>query len=167
MLSKMLVTLTLAAVGVSAAALTIPERRQISSQHGTLVAPTTGDQVTSGGTVPFQYADSNWCHNGYTPIGVWLTDYQPTTADVNTTTGVFDEGKFAHFFGNFLVPNFGLPVLTGSTPPPSSLTLPDMSGSFAEGSELFLAVVETANSCPPGVGVPPQYGLTGTSLVLA
>ncbi|THU96610.1 hypothetical protein K435DRAFT_839029 [Dendrothele bispora CBS 962.96] len=167
MFSKTLALLTTFSVVTSIYGNILPvlERRQISSQHGTLNAPTNGVEVSSGGDFPFQYLDSNWCHDGYTPISVWLTDYEPTRTDVNTTSGTFDEGKFTHFFGDFLVPNFGLPQLQGSTSPPSSLTLPDVSGSFVEGSELYLAVIETATDCPPG-GVPPQYGLAVANMIL-
>ncbi|KAF5353113.1 hypothetical protein D9758_008782 [Tetrapyrgos nigripes] len=160
-----LLTATTFITGVFGASISIPRSTQISAQHGTLVEPTGLTTVLSGVDFSFDYLNSNWCHDGYSPISVWLTDYQPTGTDVNATSGTFDEGKFTYFFGNFLIPNFGIPVLPGSTPPPPTLTMPDLSGQFSAGGTLFLSVIETARDCPPG-NVPPQYGLTEAALVM-
>ncbi|KAJ6468313.1 hypothetical protein C8R45DRAFT_1018268 [Mycena sanguinolenta] len=143
-----------------AAAANVP--RVISSNHGTITAPTTGTIITSGQTFPFGYQDSNWCEGGYTPITVWLLDYAPTTANLNAT-GQFDDAAF--YFGPFLIGNFGLPPIGSDPPPPSTLTTPDVSA-YAIGSEMYIAVVETANTCPPG-NQPAQYGMTATKMVTA
>ncbi|ESK89951.1 hypothetical protein Moror_749 [Moniliophthora roreri MCA 2997] len=140
------------------------EARQVQpNQHGTIISPSADSLVSSGGTFDFNYRQSNWCNAGYSPITVWLTDYEPVAANL-TTTGVFPEGAYTFFFGSFLEPNFGLPPLSGNPPPPSTLTLPTVDG-VVSGGKLYLAVVETANTCPPR-NVPPQYALTKTSLVL-
>ncbi|KAJ7215700.1 hypothetical protein B0H12DRAFT_354417 [Mycena haematopus] len=143
-----------------AAAANLP--RVISPNHGTLTAPTTGTVVTSGATFPFNYQDSNWCEGGYTPITVWLLDYAPTTANLNAT-GQFSDAAF--YFGPFLIGNFGLPPIGPTPVPPSTLTLPDVSA-YPVGSEMYVAVVETANNCPPG-NQPLQYGLTSTKIITA
>ncbi|KAF7317161.1 hypothetical protein HMN09_00450900 [Mycena chlorophos] len=142
------------------------EQRTVSTEHGTISAPTAGASAASGASIPFAYIDNNWCHDGYSTITVWLTDAEPTANDVNSTSGELDDALYQ--FGTYLIPNFGLQNLPGSTPPPSTLTIPDLATSnIASGANLFLAVVETATACPPGINIPPQYGLTTVSLVAA
>ncbi|KAJ8077767.1 hypothetical protein AAF712_009029 [Marasmius tenuissimus] len=131
------------------------EARQITNQHGTISAPSSGSLVSSGSQFDFHYIQSDWCHDGYSPFTVWLTNYAPSTANVNSTGG-FSEGDYTHFFGQFLAANFGLPPM--SPVPPASLTLPAMKD-IAQGAQLYVSVIETARDCPPG-GVPPQYALT-------
>ncbi|KAF7330202.1 hypothetical protein MVEN_02457300 [Mycena venus] len=143
-----------------AAAANVP--RVISQNHGTIAAPATGAVATSGGSFPFSYLDSNWCEGGYTPITVWLLDHAPTTASLNST-GQFTDAKY--YFGPFLIGNFGLPPIGPTLPPPSTLTMPDLSG-YPSGSAMYVAVVETANNCPPG-NQPAQYGMTSTQMVTA
>ncbi|KAJ7690049.1 hypothetical protein B0H17DRAFT_936426 [Mycena rosella] len=135
--------------------------RVISSSHGTIKQPTAETAVTSGASIPFSYQDSNWCEGGYSPITVWLLDYAPTTANLNST-GQFSDATY--YFGAFLVGNFGLGPI-GNPVPPATLTMPDMSA-FVSGSDMYLAVVETANNCPPG-NQPLQYGMTSTQLITA
>ncbi|KAJ7628514.1 hypothetical protein FB45DRAFT_694631, partial [Roridomyces roridus] len=124
--------------------------RVIVSQHGTITQP-TADSTTlpsplvPGTSFPFAYQDSNWCEGGYTPITVWLLDYAPTTGNLNAT-GQFTDALYS--YGLFLIPNFGLKPLPGSAPPPpATLTIPEVPES-AIGSPMYLAVVETANTCP-------------------
>ncbi|KAJ7503556.1 hypothetical protein B0H11DRAFT_1986057 [Mycena galericulata] len=139
------------------------QKRVIVSEHGTITAPTAETAVSSSAAFPFSYQDSNWCEGGYTPITVWLTDYAPTTANLNAT-GQFTDATY--YFGSFLIGNFGLqPIVGANPPPPATLTAPDVS-SLAVGSDIYLAVVETANNCPPG-NQPLQYGLTSTVLTIA
>ncbi|KAJ7432524.1 hypothetical protein B0H11DRAFT_2125805 [Mycena galericulata] len=138
------------------------EKRIIVTEHGTITAPTAETAVTSSASFPFSYQDSNWCEGGYTPITVWLTDYAPTTANLNAT-GQFTDATY--YFGPFLIGNFGLPPIGPTLPPPATLTAPDVS-SLAVGSEVYLAVVETANNCPPG-NQPLEYGLTSVVLTVA
>ncbi|KAF8207023.1 hypothetical protein K438DRAFT_1962660 [Mycena galopus ATCC 62051] len=143
-----------------AAAANLP--RTISTNHGTLTAPATGTVVTSGQSFSFNYEDSNWCEGGYTPITVWLLDYAPTTANLNAT-GQFSDATF--YFGKYFIGNFGLGPIAGDPVPPSTLTMPDVSA-YAIGSTMYVAVVETANTCPPG-NQPAQYGMTANSMITA
>ncbi|KAJ7163881.1 hypothetical protein C8R43DRAFT_989059 [Mycena crocata] len=135
--------------------------RVITAHHGTISQPTKGFVAASGAAVPFSYGDSNWCQGGYTPITVWLLDSEPTTTNLNAT-GQFPDATY--YFGSYLMGNFGLPPI-GNPVPPATLTMPDVSG-FVTGSELYLAVVETANNCPPG-NTPAQYGMTSAMIVTA
>lgn len=143
-----------------------PSTRQVlETSHGILSAPSSGVVVSQGSSFPFEFQDSNWCEDGYSSISVWLTNYAPTYLNVNST-GQFSEGEYSYYFGSYLIPNFGqyfspdlgivpvliddiigLPVLSGSTPPPSSLPLPGLN--LSTGDEVYLAVVETGTSCPP------------------
>ncbi|KAJ3992595.1 hypothetical protein F5050DRAFT_1579296 [Lentinula boryana] len=138
--------------------------RQVESGHGILSAPTSGIVVAQGSSFPFEFRDSNWCEDGYSPIAVWLTDYAPSASSLNST-GQFAEGGYTYYFGSYLIPNFGLPVLSGSIPPPSSLVFP-VSSDLSVGDEVYLAVVETGNNCPPGLNVPPQYELSAISMTV-
>ncbi|KAJ7036850.1 hypothetical protein C8F04DRAFT_1094584 [Mycena alexandri] len=147
----------------AALALAVPNvPRVISSNHGTIVEPTSGVVATTEGSLPFSYKDSNWCEAGYSPISVWLLDYAPTTANLNAT-GQFTDA--AYYFGAFLIGNFGLPPLSGSPSPPTTLTLPDLS-QYGAGSSMYIAVVETATTCPPG-NQPAQYGLASVEITTA
>ncbi|KAJ7082870.1 hypothetical protein B0H15DRAFT_851797 [Mycena belliarum] len=146
-----------------AAAANLP--RVTTSNHGTITQPPAQTHVSSGASIPFSYQDSNWCEGGYSPISVWLlaSSSAPTTANLNAS-GKLPESDATYYLGAFTVPNFGLPA-NGNTLPPASLTVPDVSG-YASGSDLYLAVVETANTCPPG-NQPAQYGMTSVQLVIA
>ncbi|KAJ6553585.1 hypothetical protein DFH09DRAFT_1166947 [Mycena vulgaris] len=126
-----------------AAAANLP--RVITSHHGTITQPTSGLVAGSGASIPFSYQDSNWCQGGYTPITVWLLDFAPTTDNLNAT-GQFPDA--AYYFGTYFIGNFGLLPIAGNPVPPATFTLPDLS-EYAVGSEMYLAVVETANTCPP------------------
>ncbi|KAJ4478990.1 hypothetical protein J3R30DRAFT_2699246 [Lentinula aciculospora] len=154
--AKMLTTATILYSALSAC--TAPNPRQVRNGHGTLSAPSSGSIVSQGSSFPFEFQDSNWCEDGYSAITVWLTNYAPTTSSLNST-GQFPEGEYSWYYGEYLIPNFGLPVLSGSTPPPSSLVLPE-SLNLSPGDEAYLAVVETGTNCPPGLNIPPQYELT-------
>ncbi|KAL0569433.1 hypothetical protein V5O48_012537 [Marasmius crinis-equi] len=136
------------------------EVRQITNNHGSIQSPASGSLVSSGSSFDFKYNQADWCHDGYSPFTVWLTDSAPSAANVNSTGG-FSEGTYTYFFGQFLAANFGLPPM--SPVAPTSLTLPAMNGR-AQGTQMYLSVIETARDCPPG-GVPPQYALTTTPLV--
>jgi len=129
---------------------------------GTLSSPSNGLVVATGDSFSFAYEDSNWCEDGYSEITVWITDYAPTTANLNST-GEFD--VYSYYYGAYLIPNFGLSELSGYSLPPSSLVLPEMSG-IVSGDEVYLAVVETGAACPPGVDIPPQYRVTDASIVV-
>ncbi|KAJ7929756.1 hypothetical protein B0H13DRAFT_2180992 [Mycena leptocephala] len=137
----------------------------VVKRAGSITAPASGTSIATGDSIPFNYIDSNWCHEGYTPITVWLSDSAPTGLNA---TGELPEGTYIDYFGEYLIPNFGLGPLPGSTVPPTSLTIPDISG-YSAGSPLYLTVVETAlaGTCPPGNGVPAQYQFATVSLVVA
>ncbi|KAJ3794846.1 hypothetical protein GGU11DRAFT_794464 [Lentinula aff. detonsa] len=81
--------------------------RQVESGHGILSAPTSGIVVAQGSSFPFEFRDSNWCEDGYSPIAVWLTDYAPSASSLNST-GQFAEGGYTYYFGSYLIPNFGM-----------------------------------------------------------
>ncbi|CAK5268672.1 unnamed protein product [Mycena citricolor] len=153
------ISLALVAPLVSASVLP----RSVSSKHGVINAPTAGTVVAAGSSFPFSYQDSNWCQSGYSPISVWLTDSAPTTASINATDGSLLSSK--HYYGRFLIANFGLPSI-GNPPPPASLTLPALPASQLPGSSLYVVVVETGNGCPPG-NVPAQYAVTSKLVVFA
>ncbi|KAJ6510889.1 hypothetical protein C8R45DRAFT_965500 [Mycena sanguinolenta] len=129
---------------------------------GSIVAPTAGAAISSGSVIPFNYVDLNWCHEGYTPITVYLSETEPT--GLNATGGVTE---YIASFGPYLIPNFGLAPLPGWEVPPQSLTMPVISA-FPHGSALYLSVVETAQAgtCPPG-NQPAQYQFSTTSLIVA
>lgn len=140
----------------------------VVKRAGSITAPASGTSIASGGSIPFNYIDLNWCHEGYTPITIWLSDSAPTGLNA---TGELPEGTYIDYFGEYLIPNFGMSCvkltshefvhssfryplglgpLPGSTVPPTSLTIPDISG-YSAGSPLYLTVVETAlaGTCPP------------------
>ncbi|KAJ7102738.1 hypothetical protein C8R44DRAFT_887483 [Mycena epipterygia] len=123
--------------------------------------PATGTSISSGESIPFNYVDSNWCHEGYTPITVWLSTSAPT--GVNATGGL-PSGTYIEYFGKYLIANFGLSPM--QPVPPTSLTIPDIS-SYPSSSTLYLSVVETAlaGTCPPG-NQPAQYRFTSVPLIV-
>ncbi|KAJ7457352.1 hypothetical protein FB451DRAFT_1098067 [Mycena latifolia] len=126
-------------------------------------APSAGTSITSGESIPFNYVDSNWCHEGYTPITMWLSEAAPTGLNA---TGDLPDGTYIEYFGRYLIANFGLPTL--QPVPPSSITIPDIS-SYPTGSSLYFTVVETAQegTCPGGVNHPAEYQFTTVPLTAA
>ncbi|KAF8197734.1 hypothetical protein K438DRAFT_1824568 [Mycena galopus ATCC 62051] len=152
---QFLAVLVAALAGASTAA-AVPSKRGI-------VEPSAELSVSSGSVMPFSYVDVNWCHEGYTPITVYLSDAAPT--GLNATGGLAD-GTYMASFGPYLIPNYGLAPLAGSVVPPQNLTIPDLSA-FTAGSALYLTVVETAvaGTCPPG-DQPAQYQYTTTALTV-
>ncbi|KAH9947374.1 hypothetical protein B0H21DRAFT_692036 [Amylocystis lapponica] len=143
-------------------AASVPSRRQIiSGSHGTINSPLNGSAIVSGSTVEFAFASVNPCESGYEPLTVWLL---PTPADNTTFTsaGAFAEGSYLYKFGEYLVPNFGLPAMSSPPPPPSTLVVPTLDG-VADASSIYFAVVETYEDCPPDI--PDEYGLTSIPVV--
>ncbi|KAJ7232181.1 hypothetical protein B0H12DRAFT_1145883 [Mycena haematopus] len=132
---------------------------------GLITEPVAGTSISTGASIPFNYVDSNWCNEGYTPITIWLSDSAPTGLNA---TGQLPEGTYIEYFGYYLIGNYGLGPLPGYSVPPTNVTIPDISG-YSSGFPLFLSVVETAGpeSCPPGNGAPAQYRFTSVSLVVA
>ncbi|KAE9399801.1 hypothetical protein BT96DRAFT_820107 [Gymnopus androsaceus JB14] len=122
----------------------------LSAFAGVISAPTSSEVVAKGDSFDFAYEDSNFCFDGYSQITVWLTDYAPTTANLNST-GEFDQGDYTYYFGSYLIANFGLPPLPpdgGFISPPTSLVMPELP-SLVSGEEVYLAVVETGTECQP------------------
>ncbi|RDX43946.1 hypothetical protein OH76DRAFT_1487495 [Lentinus brumalis] len=161
-LSSVLLT-ALALASAAHGAIPLGKRQQVVSAHGTTTAPANGSTIVPGSTFPFHYSDSNFCESGYSLISVYLSTSAPTAADVTTSGGLVD-GSFSFDFGNFLIPNFGLPPMTTPPPPPATLTAPTLSG-IADGTELFFTVVETFRDCPPDGHI--EYGLETTTVVYA
>ncbi|KAJ7937413.1 hypothetical protein B0H13DRAFT_2303107 [Mycena leptocephala] len=97
--------------------------------------------------------------SGTVPNLMWLLDFAPTDANLNSTGQIPDA---IYFFGAYDIGNFGDPAR--GPLPPATLTMPDISD-FTAGTDLFLAVVETApfQTCPPGNNIPAKYGVTSTS----
>ncbi|KAF8184094.1 hypothetical protein K438DRAFT_1724181 [Mycena galopus ATCC 62051] len=116
-----------------------------SKRAGTITEPVTGTSISTGASIAFNYDDSNWCHEGYTPVTIWLSESAPTALN---STGQLPEGTFIDYFGEYTIANFG--ISSATCPPPTSLTVPDVSA-YSSGSTLFLSVVETAQAgaCPP------------------
>lgn len=82
----------------------------LSTFAGTISSPSTGLVVPAGNSFPFSYEDSNWCEDGYSQITVWLCDYDPTTANLDST-GEFSDGDYTYYFGAYLIPNFGMSTI--------------------------------------------------------
>lgn len=151
----------LALAGLAAA--TPLEIRTLTTSHGTILAPSPSSLVSPSTTFPFNYSQSNWCHDGYSQVQVFLTDYAVTAANVNAGTGVV--APVVHAFGTFTAANFGLPPLSSALP--SSLALPDLAPKgVTTGATLYVTVVERAANCPPG-GVPAQFGFTSVPVAYA
>ncbi|GJE97995.1 hypothetical protein PsYK624_142170 [Phanerochaete sordida] len=135
------------------AALASPVKRQgvpptTSEDSGIITAPANNTNAPANTTIPFgvQFAphDKNVCHGAYSSVDIYILAHQPTTADLNSTFGFSD---YLHYFGRYIFANEpGLPPI--GTPPPSTLTMPDLGAEY-NGESVFLAVVEEINDCPP------------------
>ncbi|KAH9850635.1 hypothetical protein C2E23DRAFT_834770 [Lenzites betulinus] len=143
-----------------AASLTAFKRQIVVPSHGTTVSPAAGSTITPGSSFPFSYRNEDFCESGYSPISVYLSTSAPTSADV-TSAGELADGSFVFKFGDYLIANFGLPVM--GTPPPSTLPAPSLA--VEDGTTLFLSVVETYRDCPGGVAL--EFGLETTTVVYA
>ncbi|KAJ7457360.1 hypothetical protein FB451DRAFT_1047454, partial [Mycena latifolia] len=108
-------------------------------------APLASTTIGLGESIAFNYADSNWCHAGYTSITMWLSEAEPSGLNA---TGSLPDGTYIEYFGRYLIANFGLSAIEPI--PPANLTIPDISD-YPSGSILYFTVVETApaNACPP------------------
>lgn len=148
-------------------AASVPLRRQdVVAAHGSISLPGTYDAIAPGATFNFGFDSVNYCESGYEPVTIWLLETPPTVEDM-TTNGTFATGTYLFEFGEWLVPNFGLPE-QDPPPPPSSLAMPDFStqeyGSlFFSNATFYLTVVETYLDCPGNV--PKEYGITSTPII--
>ncbi|THH26788.1 hypothetical protein EUX98_g7400 [Antrodiella citrinella] len=135
-------------------------RRASVRPGGTIVAPAAGTTITPNAPFSVHYENSNTCESGFSPVDYYLLSQDPTTASVNTSTGTFDDPLF--HFGNFLIPNFGLPAMSDPPPPPATFTVPD---AVDVEDEVFFAVIETFLSCPPDGHT--DFGLASDAVELA
>lgn len=131
---------------------------------GCIITPTDGTAAGAGDSFPFSVAVPEWnhCHPGYTPVETYILATQPTTDSLNSTHQFSD---YLYYFGEYLVNNFpGEPLSnvdhhgnslrathTGElpnmgTPPPSSLTMPDL-GLYPD-TTVYLATIEIIEGCP-------------------
>jgi hypothetical protein len=145
----------------------LPAKRQgtpVIESPGSIVTPSDGTSVSPGHSFPLSVAVPEWnhCHPGYTPVSVWLLADTPTTSSLNST---YQFSDYLYYYGDYLVNNFPgmfsvhehhstfiylfflgeLPNM--GTPPPSSLTTPDLGASF-NGQDIYLAVIEIIGGCP-------------------
>lgn len=94
-------------LALSVAASVLPQPRTIVSTHGRIEAPTTKAKVSVNTSIGIKYVPGDWCHTGYSPITVWVTDSEPTASSIDADTGVFKDGEFKAFIGSYTVPNYG------------------------------------------------------------
>ncbi|KAH8086596.1 hypothetical protein BXZ70DRAFT_910246 [Cristinia sonorae] len=132
-------------------------RRTIVEAGGLINSPAAGTTVASGATFTSSYGVRNQCHSGYSPVNFYLLAGKPSTTDVSSS-GTFTDPLF--HFGNYLVPNFGLPAMSNPPPPPATFTMPDLEG--VGDTEVHFAVVETFLGCPPDGHT--EYGLSANAL---
>lgn len=177
-------TFSLLAIALAVPVFASPAKRQgppgstvTLDSPGSITAPANGTSITAGQPFTFGVAvpEFNHCHPGYTPVNVYILASQPTTSDLNSTYGFSD---YLYYFGDYVVNNFpgrysmhlssiltkgltfspgGLPNM--GTPPPSTLTAPDLGESYS-GQAVYLATVETIEGCP----VSSSHKLHGTYL---
>ncbi|GBE83222.1 hypothetical protein BKA93DRAFT_725691 [Sparassis latifolia] len=153
-------------VALAGHAASSPTKRQTIYNYGTIDEPVVGTAIAPGETFPFEFTSVNLCESGYNPVSVWLLAEPPSdeTFAVSGNYGGFASGDYLYQFGDYLIPNFGLPPM--NTPVPSSLVMPDLSA-LGEGvysnATLYLAVVETYLDCPPDI--PAEYGVTSNAII--
>jgi len=162
LIMKFLVTLTFlsALVSTFAAPAVTPTE---SPFVGSIAQPVAAEILPANDVFTFHYNTNNWCEQDYTQFKVFLTSGEnpPTFSDVDTNADIEDA---LVSFGEFTIPNFpGIP--TFGTPPPSSLTLPDLTGLVNRDEQLYITVVDIYESCPGHVveeigvtSVPVVYG---------
>ncbi|OSX64058.1 hypothetical protein POSPLADRAFT_1032532 [Postia placenta MAD-698-R-SB12] len=155
-------------------------RQEDTSEHGFISSPTAGTEIAPGASFAFDYATSDWCHQGYSIFTVWLTPGPdaPTFSDVTSTTGntrgsvgELINGTYLYSWGEFTVPNFawligkaGLPPL--GTPPPPTLTMPnllELNGTSYTNADFYLTVVDSFWDCPPDI--PIELGLDYVEII--
>ncbi|KAI0651406.1 hypothetical protein C8Q79DRAFT_996861 [Trametes meyenii] len=149
-----------AATLTQGASLGATKRQIVDPEHGTTVNPTNGSTITAGASFPFTYQDRNFCESGYSLIWLYLSTSPPTSADV-TSSGQLADGSFVFAFGDFLIPNFGLPAMQSPPPPPSTLIAPTLD--VAGGTTLYFSVVETYRDCPGNIQL--EFGVETTTVV--
>lgn len=98
---------TLLTLVLSTAVSALPTPRTITVSHGTINSPAPKAKVSFNTNLGLQYTPGNWCQNGYSRVSVWLTKTAPTTANIDSETGVFKDGQSVHYFGNYTIANWG------------------------------------------------------------
>jgi len=157
-----------ALVGQAAAVPTrLVQRQDVVPTHGDIDAPAQSASIAPGATFDFDFESVNYCESGYEPITVYLFANEPDVSDMNTD-GSFPESAYLYEFGQWLIPNFGLPPQQDPPPPPSNLTMPDFSQASTNAATysdatFYLSVVETYLDCPGDVAK--EFGITTTSIV--
>lgn len=71
---------------------------------GTILTPSSGAAMVSGGTFVFNYQTRNWCEQAYTEFKVSLVSYEPTFDNVTDADGTLRDAL--HDFGTFTIANF-------------------------------------------------------------
>lgn len=121
--------------------------------------PAEGSTIVSGKQFTFTYTVSDACYEAYSPFSVLLLANPPSGL---SPSGALMDADVLFSFGNYTAPNFGthgihhsnsstdftpgLPPLQDTSPPPTALTTPVLTG--MEGSQVYLAVIETIMGCP-------------------
>ncbi|EPT00807.1 hypothetical protein FOMPIDRAFT_1121907 [Fomitopsis schrenkii] len=162
------VALALSALVSQAAALptTLVQRQFVVSAHGTIDAPAQDAAIAPGDAFDFDFESVNYCESGYEPITVYLFEDEPDVSQMNAD-GSFNETLYLYKFGQWLIPNFGLPAQQDPPPPPSNLTMPNLAQTTNARTysdvQFYLTVVETYLDCPGDIAE--EFGLTSTSIV--
>ncbi|TFY68169.1 hypothetical protein EVJ58_g1173 [Rhodofomes roseus] len=143
------------------------KRQDVVSVHGTINEPAESAAIAPGATFDFDFESVNYCESGYEPITVYLFENEPDVSDMNAD-GSFPESAYLYEFGEWLIPNFGLPAQQDPPPPPSNLTMPDFSQASTNAATysdatFYLTVVETYLDCPGDVAK--EFGVTTNSIV--
>lgn len=156
-------TLFPALLVLAGSASSLPTKRQSIHDFGTITAPTSGVAIAPGQTFNFSFTSVNYCESGYEPLSVYLTAAAPSdeTFAVDGAYGGFAEGDYLYHFGDYLIPNFGLPPM--ETPVPSTLVMPDLSTLNYTGTSPYIVAIETYESCPGDI--PYEYGMTSNPII--
>ncbi|KAJ3485812.1 hypothetical protein NLI96_g4691 [Meripilus lineatus] len=120
--------------------------------------PAEGSTIVSGKQFTFTYTVSDACYEAYSPFSVLLLANPPSGL---SPSGALMDADVLFSFGNYTAPNFGLPPLQDTSPPPTALTTPVLTG--MEGSQVYLAVIETIMGCPPNGQT--TYALTANRVI--
>lgn len=82
----------------------------VSAETGFINAPPNGAIISPGDIFDYSYAELQDCHQGFTPVTVWLVSIPPTLSQLNSS-GEFNPGDFLNFFGSFATPTLSSKLL--------------------------------------------------------
>ncbi|TCD68590.1 hypothetical protein EIP91_010379 [Steccherinum ochraceum] len=124
-----------------------------------IVSPTNGTTLAAGQTFNFEYPLSIYgpCPSALYPIAAYLLDHVPTSDDVT----VNDPTQSLFSFGEWI--GAATPLSPGGTttrPPPTSLTMPELSPEMS-GETIYFVVVQTMDGC---VGHQFGYGVSYSAI---